>query len=123
MTAPDPQKSNPGNRHHDQPHADHEPKREKRYDDRRLVARRVSIQTDFLRSPVTRGDEAAELRYFDREEVAVPPRIGNCDQHFTGRLLRLPSCLDCSEFGGLVLQDIEASKMAKYHLHRNEYGD
>jgi hypothetical protein len=49
--------------------------------------------------------------------------FGNREKHFARRLLSVPARLDRGEFGGLIVQHVQAIEMAKHHLHRSEHAN
>ena len=49
--------------------------------------------------------------------------VGNRDQHFAGRLLRLPARLDRRELRRLMLEHVEARQVAEEELDRDHHRD
>ena len=54
--------------------------------------------------------------------IGLCRRIGDCDQHLSGRLLVMPAPLDRGEFRWLTFVDVIAVEMSEQDLDWDEHG-
>jgi hypothetical protein len=112
--------SDPGEKQHDQPTADHDAEREEWHEYGRPILRRKIGQADFPRGEAHAGDKAAEDRDGYRVAIGFRMLIRNDEQHFVGGLLVAPPAFDRRKLGGLVIVDVVAVEMAEEALHWHE---